>query len=169
MNYAKSKLFTLGLEKLVDLRYDPLGPYTHAAHETFFFDRIIGDFNFWGMKVPRYWTGKIVEIQTKEYKDGKYIKIVDKFVDFDNLNHAFEHYDKSIKRLYRDAYELKFLGIAFLEKLSDSDEKNEFKWATDKDYFKKLKIRYCQIMNDELQFNMLSKLIKKHYNNLIAK
>jgi hypothetical protein len=52
------------------LGFDSLAVYTHASHECADFNKVIGQNNYWGIKVPqsRPWSGLIKTVWTTEYE-----------------------------------------------------------------------------------------------------
>jgi len=129
---------------------------THAYHESGAFKYVIGNHNYWGIKVPRYWDGKIVKKVTHEYyrkppqgrnyievigKDGKKyykVKIVAKFVDFDSLEDALLFYERLVKRVYKEAYRVRSNYRKYFPALVTG----KYKWATDPNYSEKLCVLY---------------------------
>ncbi|MBB4843598.1 flagellar protein FlgJ [Paucibacter oligotrophus] len=52
--------------------------------------------NVFGIKATPGWTGKVAEVQTTEYIDGKATKVMAKFRAYDNYQDAFKDYAKLI-------------------------------------------------------------------------
>lgn len=67
---AKARLFIQCLPASREYGFNDLCVLTHAWHESGGFQRVIGDFNFWGIKVPQRtpWNGKTVPVFTTEYE-----------------------------------------------------------------------------------------------------
>ena len=162
MNWEKAKEFIGGLSILTRQCYDPWGPYTHAVHETGFFKRVIGGFNFWGMKKPMKWTGIVIEVPTHEWVEAKpktcekikcanklwhdhKISSIEKFVDFPDMESAMKHYSSKIEELYPLAHRRRHLAPWFFEGLQSG---KPFRWATDPHYFDSLKRLHAEISVD---------------------
>jgi flagellum-specific peptidoglycan hydrolase FlgJ len=109
---------------------DPFIPYAQAYHETAGFKRMVGEYNYWGIKVPKEstWTGKIVSVKTHEYIDGKRLPLTDLFVDFDNADDALKHWFSLVSksRHYRDSFRARHDYRRFFKRLTA--------WATEPKY-----------------------------------
>ena len=100
----KKDEFKLQFTYLNGLGFDPLIVYTHAWHESGNFKHIIGNYNYFGIKKPKNWTGKAILITTHEYINGIKTEVQDWFVDFPDIKGAILWYADLIHRLYPQAY-----------------------------------------------------------------
>ncbi len=89
------------------LGFDPMIVYVHAYHESGNFKHIIGNYNFWGIKKPKNWTGKTILITTHEYIHGVYTELQDWFIDFPDMKGAIIWYVEFISRMYPQAYAMR--------------------------------------------------------------
>ena len=139
--------------------------YIHAYHETGKFKKVVGTNNYWGLKCPKNWTGKTVEVITTEFvkgsevppefkdklisyeKVGDYLKlkIRDLFIDFDTAKDSIEYYEKFIKRVYPQAFELRGNYKGYYAALVSG----KLKYATDPKYPEKL-IRLYETVQVEI-------------------
>lgn len=121
--------------------FDLLIPYTHAYHESGAFQKVIGNYNFWGIKKPQKWTGKIIDITTHEYINDKKVKVIDAFIDFNVCSEALLWYENLIRRLYPESYKNRTDYKLYFEWLTAG----KYKYATDKFYSAKLINLYEQL------------------------
>ena len=111
---------------------------TQAWHESGGFLRVIGNYNYWGIKKPSAWAGLTVDVKTHEYIDGRRVAVVAKFIDFASAEKAIVWYMSLITRLYprahinRDNPANFFLGLTL----------GKCRYATDPTYLPKLKNLY---------------------------
>lgn len=110
-----------------ELGFDPMIVYTHAWHESGGFKRIIGNYNFWGIKCPRKWTGKKVLVNTHEYIKGVRTPTTEYFCDWPDLKGAILWYTGLISRLYPEAYNARTDHKIFFPALVNF----KYKYATD--------------------------------------
>lgn len=108
--------------------------FTQAWHETGAFKYVIGSHNYWGIKVPRNWTGKIEMVETHEYIRGKNTPVVATFIDFDTALEAISWYCNFIRRLYPNAYRNRKEPAKYFEGLINGS----LKYATDPNYLQRL-------------------------------
>jgi flagellum-specific peptidoglycan hydrolase FlgJ len=126
---------------------------THGWHESGGFQRVIGKYNFWGIKKPEKWTGEVLPISTHEYISGEKKSVVDYFIDFATCEQAMLWYCDLIERLYPEAYfnrqvpELYFKGLV----------SGKFKYATDPKYSEKLISLFNYLKNEN---EMLKNILK---------
>jgi len=138
--------------------------YVHAYHETGRFKRVVGLNNYWGLKPPKNWTGKVVEVITTEFvkgntippefknkvlsyeQAGKYLKlkIRDYFIDFDNAKDSIEYYENFIQRVYPQAFAVRNDYKAYYNALVSG----KLKYATDPKYPEKLIRLYETLKGD---------------------
>jgi len=113
-----------------------------AAHESGWGKREIlnkdgsSSFNVFGIKAGANWTGKVAEVQTTEYVDGKPTKVTAKFRAYGSYEEAFKDYAKLIGNndRYRDVVAKANTGSAegFAKGLQKAG------YATDPEYATKL-------------------------------
>lgn len=127
---------------------------THAWHESGAFKKVIGKYNFWGIKKPEKWTGLILPISTHEYIRGKRKSLVDYFIDFDTCEQALSWYCDLIQRLYKNAFDNRNVPEEYFRGLTNG----RFKYATDPKYAEKLisLYRYLKTENEELVTSLKS-------------
>lgn len=157
--------FVIGL-KTANLKegWDRKIIYVHAYHETGGFKRVVGLNNYWGLKTPKNWAGKVVEVITTEFvkgdviprefqnkvinseKVGDYLKlkIRDKFIDFDEAKDSIEYYERFIQRVYPQAFAVRNDYKAYYNALVSG----KLKYATDPKYPEKLIRLYETIKGD---------------------
>ena len=151
---TKEQEFVKALGIAVTDGFDPLILYTHAYHETGNFKHIVGDWNYFGMKPPKHWIGKIVRIKTQEY-DNYYKTIYDYFCDFTNAEDCVKFYIKQIKRLYPESYknrqdaQLYFWGLT----------RWRYKWASDPTYSEKLIKLYTDLKANGIAERIGAKIV----------
>jgi len=112
--------------------------YAQAHLETAGFRKVIGKHNYWGIKKPRRWKGKVHTLQTFEEIKGKRKRVTATFIDFPTASDAVDWYLKLIQRLYPKAFDNRGQGVKFVRGLIGK----KFKWATDSSYVKKVLSRY---------------------------
>ena len=143
---TKEQEFINALGQAVTDGYDPLIPYTQAYLETSNFKHLAGDWNYFGMKPPRSWQGKVIKIKTQEY-DKQYHTIYDYFCDFATAEDCVKFYISQIKRLYPESYknrqdaQLYFWGLT----------RWRYKWGTDPIYSEKLIKLYADLKANGIQ------------------
>lgn len=113
-----------------------------AAHESGWGKREIlnkdgsSSFNVFGIKAGANWNGKVAEVPTTEYVDGKPIRVMAKFRAYDSYEHAYKDYAKLISSndRYRDVMAKANTGNAegFAKGLQKAG------YATDPEYANKL-------------------------------
>ncbi|WP_423601138.1 flagellar assembly peptidoglycan hydrolase FlgJ [Roseateles sp. MS654] len=113
-----------------------------AAHESGWGKREIlhrdgsSSFNVFGIKAGASWTGKVAEVQTTEYVDGKPMKVTAKFRAYGSYEEAFKDYARLIgtNDRYRDVVAKANTGSAegFAKGLQKAG------YATDPEYATKL-------------------------------
>ena len=135
----KAKLF---IACLVVSREDLFNDYailTQAWHETGGFRHVIGNHNYWGIKKPGKWKGKVHQVTTHEYIKGKKVIVRGaKFIDFPTCEEGLIWYMGLIKRLYKESYKYRSCPMLYFHWLVDG----KYKYATDPRYPEKL-IRMC--------------------------
>lgn len=110
---TKETLFVEALKIVVADKFDPLLVYAHAHLETAGFTKLIGNFNYAGMKPPAKlrppntpgWNGVIIKRPTHEWIKGKLVPVYDYFCDFSNAENFMIFYKFQVKRVYPPAYE----------------------------------------------------------------
>lgn len=120
------------------LGFDPMIVYTHAYHESGNFERVIGNYNFWGIKKPSTWSGKTTQVVTHEYIKGVYTQTIDWFIDFPDIKGAIIWYANLINRLYPQAYALKDNYKGYFPALINY----KYQYATDPHYATQLVALY---------------------------
>lgn len=100
----KAQKFIEVLHVATEQDFSAWAVFVHAWHETGAFKSVIGDHNYWGIKMPKNWQGKIKMSETHEYIEGKHTPLVDTFIDFDTAIEAISWYCNFIRRLYPNAY-----------------------------------------------------------------
>jgi len=136
--------FLAGLKFVIQRGWNPWAVYTHAWHETGGFKKVIGDNNFWGMKVPNEWHGKIVgDVPTHEEVGGKMVAVRGRFVDFATMGGAMSHYCDTIDRLYPHSFKHRDNPILYFGGLVSG----QFQWATDSRYPASLERVYRNLLN----------------------
>ena len=129
---------------LTSLGYDPLIVYTHAYHESGGFNHVIGNYNFWGIKCPKSWTGIKVPVITHEYVNGQKIQVTANFCDWPDLSNAIRWYDSLIQRLYPQAYQARTDYKIYFPALINY----KYKYATDPAYVPILIKLYEELSNE---------------------
>lgn len=142
-------------------KWDPWIITVHAIHESDSFRRVIGNHNYWGIKTPRRWHGKVVKVKTHEYKlsppkhgpykvvkgrNGKIyyrIPVIARFVDFDSLEEALIFYEDLVKHVYKTAYRYRDNYKVYFPELV----RGPVRWATDPKYAQKLVRLYDHIVD----------------------
>ena len=121
--------------------FNPWCILAQSWHESGAFKRVIGNYNYWGIKKPRKWTGKVCSVITHEYEQGVKIKMRLDFIDFEHLSQAIYWYISLIQRLYPKAFINRdnpsgyFLGLII----------GAYKYATDPEYVPKLESTYKKL------------------------
>ena len=123
------------------LGFDPMIVYVHAWHESGNFKHIIGNYNFWGIKCPKAWTGKKILITTHEYINGVKTEVQDWFIDFSDMKGAIIWYADFISRMYPQAYAMRANYKGYFPALVTY--KNIY--ASDPEYSKKLVALYEEL------------------------
>ncbi len=125
------------------LGFDPYIPYAQAWDEAAGFSRVIGDYNFWGMKKPRVWDGKIIYgVPTHENLGAARVAVRDNFIDFLSIEEAVCFYYTQIYRLYPQAYICRKDYKAFFIGLMSNPE---IQWCNNNEYVEDLIRIYEQI------------------------
>lgn len=93
-------------------------------------------FNLFGIKAGKGWTGKVAEITTTEYINGKAQKVTAKFRAYDSYEDSFRDYAKLIKESprYEQAESVAQSGSA----MAYASALQKAGYATDPEYAKKL-------------------------------
>ncbi|WP_462390333.1 flagellar assembly peptidoglycan hydrolase FlgJ [Acidovorax sp. Q11] len=93
-------------------------------------------FNLFGIKAGKGWTGKVAEITTTEYINGKAQKVMAKFRAYDSYEDSFRDYAKLIKDSprYEQAESIAQSGSA----MAYASALQKAGYATDPEYAKKL-------------------------------
>lgn len=139
------KPFIDALKIAAEQGFSKLGVLTHAWHESGAFRRVIGNNNFWGIKRPKKWQGKVMLVDTHEYINGKLVPVKDvPFIDFDSILEAMSWYCNFIRRLYPDAYNDRDDPIKFFIGLVSG----KLKYCTDLNYPTKLTSLYRILQQD---------------------
>ena len=146
----KMRNFINALHIVAEQGFSKWAVLTHAWHESGAFTKVIGDFNFWGIKKPKNWKGKVHSIKTHEYENNKRIDIVAEFIDFETIFKAINWYCGLIRRLYPDAYENRNNPIEYFRGLVSRN----IKYATDPAYSIKL-ISLYNVLKDEIGLKFL--------------
>lgn len=119
---------------LMNRGFNPLFVFIHIYHETGGFKRIIGKYNYWGIKETNPEKTNL-QIKTHEYIDGKKITVYTYFKDWINLEEALKFYTGLIKRLYPVSYRNRKINhIEYFKNLTNGI----YKYATDPKYSTKL-------------------------------
>jgi flagellum-specific peptidoglycan hydrolase FlgJ len=140
--------FKEALSIVGDNGFSPLAVFTHAWHESGGFKRVIGQHNYWGIKVPKNWQGLAHGVMTHEYVKGKRVNVIDYFIDFENVSAALNWYMGLIKRLYPESYAHRGEPEQYFKGLVSG----RYKYATDPRYTGKL-IDLCEYLKE---INILS-------------
>ena len=127
---------------------------TQAWHESGAFKHVIGNWNLWGIKKPKKWSGKICKVLTTEFVHGKRKKFTLEFADWPTASDALAWYDSLVRRLYKSAYKNRNNPDKFFEGLISG----KYKWATDPRYVQKLKRVYMKLQNSNI-FEFVEKMI----------
>jgi flagellar protein FlgJ len=93
-------------------------------------------FNLFGIKAGKGWTGKVAEITTTEYINGKAQKVTAKFRAYDSYEDSFRDYARLIKESprYEKAESVAQSGSA----MAYASALQKAGYATDPEYAKKL-------------------------------
>lgn len=137
----KAVKFMQGLPAVKDRGFSVAAVFAHAWHESGAFRKVIGSHNYWGIKVPGSWTGKIVPVKTHEYTNAGRISLIEYFIDFDTLEQALEWYMGLIKRIYPISYAHRGEPDQYFKGLVSGKRK----YATDPAYPDKLIAVYKQL------------------------
>lgn len=94
----KSRILTFidGLQTLRKTGFNDYCIFTHAFHESGRFIKVIGNHNYWGIKVPRQWTGVVHTVTTHEYT--KKIEGENQEQALQRIWELYGRYDVKIKR-----------------------------------------------------------------------
>jgi hypothetical protein len=140
-----------------EFRFDDYTIITQAWHESAGFTRIIGDWNFWGIKKPRGWRGKVHRIKTHEYRNGKKKPYYLDFIDFKNIDEAINWWMGLIRNVYKNAYKHRDDPPRFFDGLiKGGNVESEFNYATHQDadgnyiYDELLFILYQQLVRNSI-------------------
>jgi flagellar protein FlgJ len=125
----------------------------HAWHESGGFQKVIGKYNFWGIKKPDRWAGEVLPINTHEFVGGKNVSIVDYFIDFATCEQAMLWYCDLIERLYPEAFFNRALPELFFKGLTNG----KYQYATDPKYSDKLISLYNYLKSEN---DMLKNILK---------
>jgi hypothetical protein len=107
MKMGRKEEFEFEFTFINGLGFDPWIVYTHAYHECGGFKKVIGNYNFWGIKKPKAWTGKVIQVLTHEYINGEKIETYADFIDFNDIKGAIIWYANFISRMYPEAWKVK--------------------------------------------------------------
>jgi len=88
--------------------------------------------NLFGIKAQRGWAGDVVETLTTEYRDGRAMKVVERFRAYPGYAEAFEDYARLLQRRYPEALAAGADPVRFAEGLAQGG------YATDPRYAEKL-------------------------------
>ena len=146
--FSEDEFIKIGIPLAIKREWNKFSIYVHSYHETGNFKRIIGNFNIFGIKVPKNWTGKVVEVTTHEWIGGKKIGVIDKFIDFENMEQLVIWYCEFIERVYFQAYKKRDNPIAYFYALVSNPK---VCYATDPQYAQKLERLYRELsVNQEI-------------------
>lgn len=174
MNWQIAELYAHDMSPLSRGGFDPWGPWIHAIEETGYFNHVIGKFNFWGLKAPKWWQGKRVEVMTSEFlssnlelceknnclrKEAHFHRVPGKalFMDFDDMGHAFRIYVNRVTRLYPDAFANRRFPVLFFEGFQNG----KWKWSTNQNYVHAMTTLYNQLVKDKEHLEVLLPRIKE--------
>lgn len=90
--------------------------------------------NLKGVKAGSRWTGRTVDLPTREFINGQWISTVATWRVYDSWEHAFSDYGELIRRVYPQAAAVANDARAFLEALVAGP----LKYATDPNYVQKV-------------------------------
>ena len=128
--------------------FEPLILYTQCYHETGNFKKIIGKYNYAGLKCPvsinppiAGWDGTRLLVTTHETINGVSRKVIDAFCDFSSAEFFMSFYIYQIKRLYREAYAERTDATHFYHWLT----RGKNRYATDLSYTDKLQKLYADL------------------------
>lgn len=141
---SKEGAFRQALVVLTEQGFDPMIVYTHAYHESGGFNKIIGEWNFWGIKKPGNWKGKVHEVNTHEYIKGFKVAVKDVFIDFATVENAMLWYGDLIFRLYKKSWNNRHNYTEYFKGLVSG----KYKYATDPKYSEKLCKLYEQLRKE---------------------
>ena len=146
------KEYLSALHYLVERRYNPLGPFVQAYHETNGFkSSLCTHFNYAGMKPNKAWKGDVVEKKTFEYEKGKRVDQVATFKGFPNALAFMANYDERIQLLYPESYVNRGEVLKYFVGLQSG--KNQ--WATDPSYVPELTALYRKLLaNTEIMSSL---------------
>lgn len=151
--FAKLKIGNKGLELFRNLKlsrnegFDDFAIITQSWHESGSYFKVIGKYNFWGIKKPNNWTGKVLPVQTHEYLNGTRIAVTDYFIDFETCADAVLWWNSLIGRLYKEAFANRNSPSLFFKELCNP--KNKYQYATDINYSFKLLELYQQLKSNK--------------------
>ena len=136
--------FINNLKIVSDLGFDQLAVLTHAYHESGAFNHAIGLANFWGIKPPHTWTGKVIPTVTHEFINGQKIQVTTNFIDFDTIAEGLQWYCAFIQRMYPNAYNNRQNSEQYFNGLIDG----KYQYATDPKYVPTLINLYNELKNN---------------------
>ena len=155
---SKEQEFIKALPILVADKFDPIIVYTQCSHETDKFRRLVGEWNYAGMKIPQKAIPPVpikpIEVWTHEVINGRTIKLKDTFANFNSADDFMQFYMWQIKRLYKESYENRNSPQAYFYWLTHGINK----WATDLSYSKKLEKLYADFRANGI-YEKLNKLL----------
>jgi len=125
---------------------------TQTWHESGRYEKVIGNFNYWGIKKPKNWEGEVIKVRTHEYdSEGKKVPVFDDFIDFKDCSSAVIWWISLIQRLYKGAYQHRDNPELFFDGLIKGGEiDSEFSYATDPIYVSKLTNLYLELKQNDL-------------------
>lgn len=144
----KKLLFVKSLRIAMNDGFNPIMVYAQCYHETANFRKLVGEFNYAGIKIPKKAIPPVaikpIVILTHEVINGINTLLKDTFADFNSADDFMLFYIWQIKRLYKDSYENRNNPKVFFHFLTCGQNK----WATDTTYSKKLEHTYINLISD---------------------
>ena len=92
-------------------------------------------YNFFGIKAGKSWKGKVQLLNTKEFINGKWIIIKDKFRAYDTPLDSFRDHAELLKKRWDKAFRHKD-PIEFIYSVQNE---HKYKYATDPEYVDKIR------------------------------
>ena len=92
-------------------------------------------YNFFGIKAGKSWKGKVQLLNTKEFVNGKWITIKDKFRAYDTPLDSFRDHAELLKKRWDKAFRHKD-PIEFIYSVQNE---HKYKYATDPGYVDKIR------------------------------
>src|SRR3990167_10191019 len=138
--------------------FHPEAILAQAVLETGWMDHMPAPYNYWGMKAPRWWSGKTTQTPTHEYVNGVYTSTMSTWVAFDNISSAFQFYARQINKLYPAAWAHRSVPPLFFQGLQSGFKRKDgtvLKWSTNKAYATMCAMQMSNVYNKKNIMDLL--------------